>query len=194
MRRDPDLFHRHWFRAEVIGHAVWLYIAFSLSLRGVDLLLAERGITVSHAGVRQWCGKFDQTFANELRRRRPKPDNEWHLDEVFIRIRAVRHCLSRGGRGGGSPRYPRPAPPQHQGGQAVLAQALERAALRPSGDRHRQAAELRCGKKGDPQGRRASTEPASQQSGRELAPTDATRRATDGTVQVAAASAAFPFC
>ena len=68
MRRDPDLFHRHRFPAEIIGHAVWLYFTFSLSLRDVDLLLAERGITVSHEGVRQWCGKFAQTFANELRR------------------------------------------------------------------------------------------------------------------------------
>ncbi len=36
------------FPAEVIGHAVWLYFRFPLSLRRVDALLAARGIIVSH--------------------------------------------------------------------------------------------------------------------------------------------------
>jgi len=74
---------------------VWLYYTFALSLRDVELLLAERGISVSYEAVRQWCGKFAQDFANELRRRRPRPDDKWHLDEVFIRIRGVRHYLWR---------------------------------------------------------------------------------------------------
>lgn len=74
---------------------MWLYYTFALSLRDVELLLAERGISVSYEAVRQWCGKFAQDFANELRRRRPRPDDKWHLDEVFIRIRGVRHYLWR---------------------------------------------------------------------------------------------------
>jgi len=36
------------FPAEVIGHAVWLYFRFPLSLRRVDALLAARRIIVSH--------------------------------------------------------------------------------------------------------------------------------------------------
>ena len=31
------------YPAEIIGHAVWLYFRFSLSLRDVEELLAERG-------------------------------------------------------------------------------------------------------------------------------------------------------
>lgn len=41
------------FPAEIISHAVWLYHVFSLSLRDVELLLAERGITVTHESIRQ---------------------------------------------------------------------------------------------------------------------------------------------
>lgn len=41
MMRDPDRFHRHRFPAEIIGRAVWLYYTISLSLRDVELLLAE---------------------------------------------------------------------------------------------------------------------------------------------------------
>src|SRR6188508_2661400 len=39
---------RHRFPAAIIGHAVWLYHVFSLSLRDVELILAERGV-VRHA-------------------------------------------------------------------------------------------------------------------------------------------------
>ena len=34
-------------------------------------------------------------FAGCLRRRRPRPGDKWHLDEVFIRIRGVQHYLWR---------------------------------------------------------------------------------------------------
>ncbi len=64
---------------------------FTLSFRDVELLLAERGVVVSYETVRRWCKKFGQTFANRLRRRRPRPGDKWHLDEVFIRIQGVQH-------------------------------------------------------------------------------------------------------
>ena len=57
----------HRFPPEVIGHAVWLYCRFPLSLRMVEELLAARGITVSHETVRQWALKFGQGFANQIR-------------------------------------------------------------------------------------------------------------------------------
>src|SRR5215471_11590296 len=68
---------------------------FSLSLRDVELLLAERGVIVSHESIRRWCLKFGRSFANKLRRRRPRPGDIWHLDEVFIRINGKQHYLWR---------------------------------------------------------------------------------------------------
>jgi putative transposase len=47
MTPEPDSYHRHCCPAEIISHAVWLYHVFSLSLRDVEWLLAERGIVVS---------------------------------------------------------------------------------------------------------------------------------------------------
>ncbi len=84
MTPDPASYPGHRFPAEVIGHAVWLYHVFSLSLRDVELILAERGVVVTHESIRQWCLKFGGDFARKLRRRRPKPGDTWHLDEVFI--------------------------------------------------------------------------------------------------------------
>ena len=95
MRTPPDPHHRHRFPAEIIAHANWLYHVFSLSLRDVELILAERGVIVSHESIRRWCLKFGQAFANKLRRRRPRPGDKWHLDEVFIRIRGKLHYLWR---------------------------------------------------------------------------------------------------
>src|ERR687894_762918 len=85
----------HRFPAEVIGHAVWLYFRFPLSLRMVEEMLAARGIVVSHETVRRWAFKFGEDFANRIRRRLPCAGDKWHLDEVAIRIAGVRHWLWR---------------------------------------------------------------------------------------------------
>ena len=83
------------FPAEVISHAVWLYFRFPLSLRMVDELLAARGIVVSYETVRQWARKFGQAFANQIRRWLPAAGDKWHMDEVVITIRGVKHWLWR---------------------------------------------------------------------------------------------------
>ncbi len=75
-------YKRYRFPPEVIAHAVWLYFRFALSYRDVEELLAERDVILSYETVRQWCRKFGQTYANELRRRQPQPGDKWHLDEV----------------------------------------------------------------------------------------------------------------
>ena len=95
MKPPPDPNYRHRFPAEIIGHVVWLYHVFSLSLRDVELILAERGVVVSYETVRRWCKKFAASFADRLRRRRPQPGDKWHMDEVFIRIQGVQHYLWR---------------------------------------------------------------------------------------------------
>ena len=79
-------YKRHRFPTEIISHCVWLYFCLPLSYRQVELLMAQRGIDVTYETVRQWCRKFGQPYANELKRRRPKPGDKWHLDEVFLKI------------------------------------------------------------------------------------------------------------
>jgi putative transposase len=95
MTSEPATYPGYRFPAEIISYAVWLYHVFGLSLREVELLLAERGITASHESIRQWCLKFGADFARKLRRRRPKPGDTWHLDEVFLKINGELHYLWR---------------------------------------------------------------------------------------------------
>lgn len=85
----------HRFPAEIIQHAVWLYCRFSLSFRDVEDLLAERGLDISYETVRRWVLKFGRKYAHQLRRFRPRPDDRWHLDEMFVTIRGKRMYLWR---------------------------------------------------------------------------------------------------
>ena len=83
------------FPPEIISHAVWLYFRFSLSFRDVEELLAQRGMVVTSETIRQWCLKCGQTYANELRRRRSRCGDKWHMDEVYLKINGKTHYLWR---------------------------------------------------------------------------------------------------
>ena len=75
------------YPVEIISHAVWLYFRVGLSLRDVEELLADRGVTVTYETIRAWCSKFGPTYAAGLRRRRAHPSDRWHLDEVRLKIK-----------------------------------------------------------------------------------------------------------
>jgi transposase-like protein len=91
----PLSYRRHRFPPPIIQHAIWLYLRFTLSYRDVEDLLAERGLDVSYETVRRWVLKFGATVAQRLRRRRPRPSDRWHLDEVVVRIAGRRMYLWR---------------------------------------------------------------------------------------------------
>ena len=91
----PISFKRHRFPPDVISYAVWLYLRFTLSIRDVEELLAQRGIEVSREAVRCWVNKFGPLIAANLRRRRSSPTGRWHLDDMVVRIRGRRMYLWR---------------------------------------------------------------------------------------------------
>src|SRR5271169_5404847 len=88
-------FDRHQFPPDIIRHAVWLYLRFTLSFRDVKDLLAERGLDVSYETVRRLVLKFGPLFAKELRRRRHRPTSQWHLDEMAVMIAGRQFWLWR---------------------------------------------------------------------------------------------------
>ena len=88
-------YKRHRFPPAIISHAVWLYFRFTLSYRDVEEMLLKRGIAVSYEAIRYWCGKFGQSFANQIRRARHPPGDQWHVDEVFLKIGGKTHYLFR---------------------------------------------------------------------------------------------------
>ncbi len=126
-------YKRFRFPAEIIGHAIWLYFRFSLSFRDVEELLAERGIVASYETIRQWCLRFGQQYANQLRRR-AQPGDTWHLDEVFLTINGKTHyalarCRSSWERAG----YPGAEPTEQGRSRKVLPEAAQRVPVRAPG-------------------------------------------------------------
>ena len=85
---------------EIIQLAVMLYVRFPLSLRNVEDLLHERGIDVCHESIRLWVDRFGPMFAGKIRMKRAAfmrqvTQWQWHLDEVFVKIRGETHYLWR---------------------------------------------------------------------------------------------------
>ncbi len=55
-----------YFPAPIIQRAVWRYCHFTLSLRGVEDLLAERGVEVSYGTIWPWVAQFGPEIAKRL--------------------------------------------------------------------------------------------------------------------------------
>jgi len=95
MNTSPISYKHHRFPPQIIAHAVWLYFRFPLSLRLVEEMLLERGIVVSYESIRRWGLKFGPNYTRRLRRKQPRRDDIWHLDEVVISIAGKKHWLWR---------------------------------------------------------------------------------------------------
>ncbi len=80
---------------EIVQSAVWLYARFTLSLRDVEELLAERGVEVSYETIRRWVARYGPQIARCLRRSRPKAHPLWHPDEMFISRRRKKPATGR---------------------------------------------------------------------------------------------------
>ena len=60
-------YKRYRFPPAVIQYAVWLYFRFTLSLRDVEELMAQRGVDVSYETIRYWTIKFGPKIVANLR-------------------------------------------------------------------------------------------------------------------------------
>jgi hypothetical protein len=66
------LYRGYHFPPEIIQLTVRMYAHFTLSLRDVEELLAERGLDVSYETVRRWFLKFGRVYAQRLRQTRDR--------------------------------------------------------------------------------------------------------------------------
>ena len=87
----PISFKRHRFPPAAIRQAVWLYSRFTLSLRDVEDLLAERGIEVSYESVRFWINKFGPAIAANIGQSRQRAQRRrlYQNGEKFCQTFAV---------------------------------------------------------------------------------------------------------
>ena len=88
-------YKRHRFPIEIIRYGVWLYSTFPLSYRDIEKMMLYRGIEVTYEAIRHWCQKFAQEYANQSRKRRQAPVDQWHLDEVVVTLKGEAFYLWR---------------------------------------------------------------------------------------------------
>ena len=62
-------YRNHRFPIEIVARAVWLYFRFNVSLREVEEMMLERGVTVSYETIRRWCRKHGADHARRLHRK-----------------------------------------------------------------------------------------------------------------------------
>lgn len=77
---------RHFDRSVTLLCVRW-YLAYNLSLRDLEEMMAERGIHVDHSTVHPWVVHFALLLLGRFNRRKHPVTGEWHVDETYVRRR-----------------------------------------------------------------------------------------------------------
>jgi putative transposase len=75
------------FPKEVILMGVRWYVAYPLSTRHVEELMAERGVQVDHATINRWVIKYSPQLEAEFHRRKRPVWVSWRMDETYVRVK-----------------------------------------------------------------------------------------------------------
>jgi len=73
---------------EVILTCVRWYVAYPLSLRHLEEMMAERGTSVDHSTVHRWALKLLPVLEKAFRRRKLPVGKSWRMDESVSRTQA----------------------------------------------------------------------------------------------------------
>jgi putative transposase len=77
---------RHFDRSVILLCVRW-YLAYNLSLRNLEEMMAERGISVDYATVHRWVVRYSSELLERFNRRKRAVTSKWHIDETYIKIR-----------------------------------------------------------------------------------------------------------
>jgi putative transposase len=85
---------RHFDRSVILLCVRW-YLAYSLSLRNLEGMMAERGIAVDHATIHRWVIRYSPELLERFNRRKRPVTDKWHVDETYIKVRSQWRYLYR---------------------------------------------------------------------------------------------------
>jgi putative transposase len=80
---------------EVILLCVRWYVAYSLSLRNLEEMMAEREIGVDHSTVHRWVVKVVPLFEKTFRKHKRPVGRSWRVDETYIKVKGSWKYLYR---------------------------------------------------------------------------------------------------
>jgi putative transposase len=85
--REGAVFKGRHFDKSVILLCVRWYLAYNLSLRNLEEMMAEQGISVDHATVHRWVVRYSSELLERFNRRKRAVIGRWHIDETYIKVR-----------------------------------------------------------------------------------------------------------
>ena len=76
------------FPKDIILMAVRWYVAYPLSYRNIEELMAERNVCVDHATVNRWVIKYSPELEEAFRKKfKNKTNTSWRMDETYLKIK-----------------------------------------------------------------------------------------------------------
>jgi transposase-like protein len=82
----PVLFRKRQFEPAVIVACVRWHLRFSLSLRDVEELMAERNLAVDHTTVRRWVQAYAPEIRKRLQGQLKYKRTTWIMGETYVRV------------------------------------------------------------------------------------------------------------
>ena len=76
----------HFDRSVILLCVRW-YLAYNLSLRDLEEMMAERGLSVDHSTVHRWVVHFSPVILERFNRRKRAVTGKWRVDETYIKVR-----------------------------------------------------------------------------------------------------------
>jgi putative transposase len=83
------------FPPAVILMGVRWYVAYPLSTRHVEELMAERGVEVDHATINRWVIKYSPQLEAAFHRHKRPVWVSWRMDETYVRVKGEWRYLYR---------------------------------------------------------------------------------------------------
>ena len=83
------------FPSSTILMAIRWYVAYKLSYRNIEELLAERGVRVDHATIHRWVCEYAPQLEVEFRRHKQPIFGSWRMDETYIKVKGQWQYLYR---------------------------------------------------------------------------------------------------
>ena len=75
---------RRHYPLEIMLTCVRWYVAYPLSLRHIEEMMAERGVSVDHATIHRWSLKMLPVLTAVFRTRKRPMGSSWRMDETYI--------------------------------------------------------------------------------------------------------------